>query len=75
MFRGFSDPYTCEIEETPDYAWRVVLKKEPHRDLVRGTSPSMEESVKAACVAMAMLKRQSRPTSKRSAEFSLRHKI
>ena len=60
MFRGFSDPYTCEIEEEPGYAWRVTLKKEPYRDLASGSSLSMQESVLAACVAMAKLKKQSR---------------
>lgn len=65
MFRGISDPYACEIEEAPDYAWRVVLKIEPHRDLARGTGTSMEESVKAACVAIAMLRKQSRSASAR----------
>ena len=60
MFRGFSDPYTCEIEEEPGYAWRVILKKEPYRDLASGSSASMQESVLAACVAMAALKKQSR---------------
>jgi hypothetical protein len=60
MFRAFSDPYACEIEESSGYAWRVILKKEPHRSLASGTSVSMEESVKAACVAMAMLKKAGR---------------
>jgi hypothetical protein len=60
MFRAFSDPYACEIEESSGYAWRVILKKEPHRSLASGTSMSMEESVKAACVAMAMLKKAGR---------------
>jgi hypothetical protein len=60
MFRAFSDPYACEIEESAGYAWRVILKREPHRSLASGTSISMEESVKAACVAMAMLKKEGR---------------
>jgi len=60
MFRAFSDPYACEIEESSGYAWRVILKKEPLRSLASGTSMSMEKSVKAACVAMAILKKEGR---------------
>ena len=66
MFRAFSDPYACEIDDTaPDYAWRVVLRTEPNRDLASGIGRSMEESVKAACVAMAMLKKHSKPPQTR----------
>ena len=64
MFRAFSDPYACEIDEAaPDYAWRVVLQAEPNRDLASGTGTSMEDSVKSACVAMAILKKRSNPST------------
>ena len=62
MFRAFSDPYACEIDETaPNYTWRVILQAEPNCNLASGTGTSMEESVKSACVAMAMLKKRSKP--------------
>ena len=59
MFRGYSGPYSCEVDELAHgFVWRVVLTNDPEQHLAAGSCATMDEAIRDAYRALSELKGQ-----------------